>query len=380
MTPILLWLSAALLPEAQACGGFAPQEGSLVSSDAQQALFDTRTPGEIAVTYRARYNGDAADFAWVIAVPGTITEVVEGDAAWLDTLLEASAPQVEVDPAIAEAEAESGRCGCGAVKGGMSDSALGGGDSNGVTITGQGFAGNLSYTTLAATDADGLSTWLTEHGYNASMLQGAIDAYVADPLDYEFVAVQIAPEYLTVEGVVLDPIEIHYGPAADGALHAIFPARLSQSSTVETIHTELLVLGAGTAALSGWSAPENPDRAGGHSYDVVGPDYEDPSGLYWEHLYTLGGDQPVAWQAASRDYSNEGGAAWLTRYDAVVAPSTNTIDPVFTDTGEGVESSTVIYLMEESAYEAEYTGLLLLPGGLLGLAALRRRRDRPAPR
>ena len=114
MTPILLWLSAALLPDAHACGGFAPQEGSLVSSDAQQALFDTRTTGEIAVTYRARYNGDAADFAWVIAVPGTIREVVEGDAAWLDTLLEASAPQVEVDPAIAEAES-SGRCGCGTV-------------------------------------------------------------------------------------------------------------------------------------------------------------------------------------------------------------------------------------------------------------------------
>lgn len=89
-----------LVRAAFACGGFAPTAGALAASDAQQALFQLGA-NSITVTYRARYEGDAADFAWVLAVSGSIADVNESDGEVLDALLAASQPLVDVDPAIA---------------------------------------------------------------------------------------------------------------------------------------------------------------------------------------------------------------------------------------------------------------------------------------
>lgn len=374
MLPLLL---SALLPHAQACGGFVPASGTRVASDAQQALYELGSDS-ITATYRARYAGDAKDFAWVLAVPGGITDVSQGDADRLDAIALASAPVVHLDPAVNE---ESG-CGCGApgsdgLKGGFGQE----GGYSGVFVTGTGFAGNLQYTTLAASDADGLSVWLTDHGYDVSLIQSAVDAYVADPLDYEFVAVQVAPGAAVVTddfgNVLLDPLQITYGTGADGALHAVFPARLGQSSTVDAVRTEMFVLATGTAAISGWSAPENPDVSDGNDYDVVGPSYEDPNGLLTTFLGELAGDQAVAWQTWTGEYTDAAGESrWLTRYDSFVKPSAETVDAEFTDTTEKTEVDTVIFLQEESAYEAEHPAAWLLPVGLIGLVGLRRRLSR----
>lgn len=100
-------LLSFLFSPALACGGFAPVEGALAASDAQQALFDLGADS-ITVTYRARYQGNATDFAWVPAVPGRVNAVVEGDGDRLDAVALASAPQVEIDPK----SDESGGCGC----------------------------------------------------------------------------------------------------------------------------------------------------------------------------------------------------------------------------------------------------------------------------
>lgn len=371
-------LLSLLVPSVFACGGFVATEGALAASDAQQALFDLGGD-EISVTYRARYAGNAADFAWVIAVPGQIAEVVEGDGDRLDEIERASAPVVEIDPAADEG------AGCGCLqRANLSDRSKGdaggfGGDT-GVVVTGEGFAGDFAYTTLSATDADSLSTWLTDRGYDITLIENAIAAYVEDPLGYEFVAVQLRPEAPETygDGVALAPLRIRYGAASDGNLHAIFPARLGKSSTVETVRTEIFVLGTGTADLGGgWSAPANPDEAGGETWDLIGADYWDPSGMYRGFLQRLGGEERQMWLAYAGPYTTDDGASrWLTRYDAVVFPSTNTVDPVFTDSGDQTQATTVIYLQEESAFEREHsdTAWLLVPIGLLAGVGLRRRR------
>lgn len=369
-------LLSLLVPSVFACGGFVATEGALAASDAQQALFDLGGDG-ISVTYRARYAGNAADFAWVIAVPGQIAEVVEGDPDLLDEIERASAPVVEIDPAVNEGPG----CGC-LQQANLSDRSKGeaggfGGDT-GVVVTGEGFAGDFAYTTLSATDADSLATWLTDRGYDITLIENAIAAYVDDPLGYEFVAVQLRPEAPETYGggVSLAPLRIRYGAASDGALHATFPARLGKSSTVETVRTEIFVLGAGTAELGGgWSAPENPDDG---EYDLVGADYWDPSGMYRGFLQRLGGEERQMWRAYAGPWTSDDGASrWLTRYDAVVFPATNTVDPVFTDSGDQTQAATVIYLQEESAFEREHgsdTAWLLVPIGLLAGVGLRRRR------
>lgn len=353
---MLILLSAS----AFACGGMVPTEGSLVASDAQQALFELGTDS-VTVTYRARYSGNAADFAWVIAVPGVISGVAEGDGERLDTLEEVSAPQVQVDPAVYDEP----MCSCA---GGSKGDFGGGLDSGGtgVDITGSGYAGAFEYTTLAASDAAGLVQWLDDNGYDTSLIADAVADYVADPLDYEFVAVQLRPDVSDADAVNLDPLAITYGAAADGALHLVFPARLGQTSTVDRVRTEIFVLATGWAEIGGWTGAENTE-----SYDVVAPDYEDPGGLYGHLLDTTGGTTLKAWPV----YSGPWEGAWLSRWDANTAPSANTIDPVFTDSGEDRTFDTVIYLQEESAYEAGETPAWIVPLGLLGLGLrLRRRR------
>lgn len=371
----------ALASAAHACGGFVPTAGKLAASDAQQALFDLGADS-ITVTYRARYEGDAADFAWVLAVPGGIAAVEEGDGDRLDALVEASAPTVEVDPAITDES--GGGCGCGSsdYAGGLKNDRGGGGGDTGVTVTGSGFAGDFEYTTLSATDADALKTWLDDHGYDTTLIAPAIADYVADALGYEFVAVQLRPDVETTPegGVVLDPLAITYGAGADGFLHAVFPAKLGQSSTVGHVRTEILVLGTGTATISGWEGVANPDEKDGHAWDVAGPDYVDPSGLYTQLLLHHGDTQRKAWEAFAGAVDDGGTERWLTRYDALVTPATNSIDPEFADGTSQTAATTVIYVQDETTFEDEVTAteeFYIAGAGMLGLAGwLRRRRAR----
>ena len=366
-------LLSLLVPPVLACGGFAPEAGSLAASDAQQALFDLGAE-HITVTYRAGYAGDAADFAWVLAVPGQVSLVAEGDAEQLDAIALASAPQVEVD----RPESAPG-CGCAGfaqVDGGDRT------DGADVVVTSTGVAGDYTYTTLAASDADGLIDWLTEHGYDVSLLADAVAGYVADPLDYEFVAVQLRPDVpaLTEGGSVLQPLAITYGTAADGELHAVFPAKLGRTSSVEAVRTEIFVLGSGTATLSGWDAIANPAETDGNTWDVVGPDYVDATGLYSEFLLEKGGIMRQMWLAYAGGYTTADGDRWLTRYDSIVYPDTNSVDPVFADSTRQETASTVIYLMNEIQYEEEYpseTAFGLV--GVIGALVWRRRFARQAP-
>ncbi len=369
-------LAVFSLHAALACGGFVPTAGALAASDAQQALFDLGADA-ITVTYRARYAGDAADFAWVLAVPGRITTVAEGDNGRLESITTASAPQVEIDPAI---DAGGPGCGC-AQSNDLAGRSKGDGDfgaDTGVTVTGSGFAGDFTYTTLAASDADSLAAWLTDNGYDIAAIEPAIADYVADPLGYEWVAVQLRPEVAATPdtGVQLDALAITYGAAADGELHALFPAKLGRSSTVEEVRTEIMVLGAGTATLGGgWTAEENPAETDDRPFDLVGPDYVEPTGVYTNYLRTLGGDTRTMWLAYAGGYSDGGAARWLTRFDAIVAPGTNVVDPVLTDSGVESTAATVIYVMDETAFQASYdTGAWLVPLGLLAGVGLRRRR------
>jgi hypothetical protein len=352
-----------------------PQAGSLTSSDAQQVLYVLGTD-EISATYQARYSGNAADFAWVIAVPGEVIAVEEGDADLLLALQAHSAPQVVVDPASGEG---GGGCGCGeaAGKGGDAANSLdvrGGGDT-GVTVQGTGFAGDYEYTILGATEADALGTWLDEHGYDSSLIAPAIATYVADPLDWAFVAVRYAPDAVGDQSnVQLDPLRIRYGAAADGALHAIFPGMLGGSSSAERVLTEAWVVSDSRAALGGgWSAPANPDEKGGNDWDVAAVDYGSATAAWHALLLAHGDTARGMWMTWSGPYEGR----WLTRYDAYVDPAVYTSDPVFTESGDEVEASTVIFMMAEPAWEEKYTGeeaVLAVGVGFVGLAAWRRRR------
>ncbi len=372
-----------LIHPAFACGGFVPKPGEIVSSDAQQALYDIGSDS-VTVTYRARYRGDATDFAWVVAVPGPIAEVGLGDAERLDAIQLESAPVVDVDPSIGTASG----CGCGG-SAGLNSKGDATGDDGGVEVTGHGFAGNLEYTTLTAENADSLNQWLTDNGYDTSLIADSVTGYVEDVIGYEWVAVRLVPE-LTETGsdtaggsdgapVLVDPLEITYGPANDGTLHASFPAKLGVSSSAESVRTEIYVLATGFATLSGWDVAEGGGTTAEQPYDIIVPDYVSPEGMYGGLLSSVGGTVPRMFLAYANAYDDAGASRWLTRYDSIVSPATNTLDPVFTDSGKERVESTDIYSQEEGAYQTEHPDsgeghyTWLFPLGLFGAIGWRRR-------
>ena len=159
----------------------------------------------------------------------------------------------------------------------------------------------------------------------------------------------------------VDPLAITYGAGDDGAMHALFPATLGVTSSVEYVRTEIFVLGSGTATLSGWEAVPNPDTDPG---DAVAPDYIGGESMYQSLLLSHGDTERKMWLAWSGAYTTSAGDRWLTRYDAMVTPATNTIDPVFADSSKKTEAETILYVMEEGAYEEAY------PAGAWGVLAL----------
>lgn len=342
-----------LLDSALACGGMMPQVGQVVASDAQQTIM-TIGSQTVSVEYRVRYTGSAQDFAWVIPVPGEILAVEEGDETRFSELELLTGPTIwEPDPYTEP--------GCTCIGAG-SDRA--GGDTGqlsngGVTITGSGFAGDYSYVTLTAEDADGLMTWLTDNGYDGSLAAEDIAAYVDDTIGYNWVAVQVRPEAAELDAdVVFTPLKITYGAGDDDKLHASFPARMARTSTAETNRIELYIDGESFADMGGgWTAISD--------LSIQAMNADEAADRYAERLASLGGET----RAFALVWGGSYDGRYITRYDTIVAPGTQTTAPELTLTGAEWNFETTITVDDESGSSAS-VGFI----GLLGLLRRFRRR------
>ncbi|MBM4390882.1 MAG: DUF2330 domain-containing protein [Deltaproteobacteria bacterium] len=367
MSPLLF---LALAQPAAACGGLVTPDmvTKIAASDAQQALFEIEE-ASVTVTYRVRYLGDADDFAWIIPVPGEVQSVEEGSDTMLDMLNTATAPQVEWD--APDAEAESGGCSCLAQD--MSLDKAGGDrgnftDSGSVEVLGEGFAGDYSYQVLSATGTGAMSGWLADNGYDGSISADSISAYENDALGFVWIAVTLRPDVpVTADGgVVLKPLQITYGAAADGAVHALFPSRMAASTQLSEIRNEIFVIAdQRVTAAGGWTSEDN---AGG-GVDVEGKEGDDPSELYDALLRSRGAAKGLwtAWGGTDENISDR----YITRLDTLVAPGTNTSDLVLQDAEDQPAIRTLIYMPQ--AYDTGY-GAIVAPLALALGWKLRRRR------
>lgn len=358
-----------LAQSAFACGGLVPSLAStsqLAASDALQAILDIGS-SDVTVDYRVHYTGSAEDFAWIIPVPGEVLAVEEGDDARFDDLAALTAPTVRIFTMQDADEGDGGGFGClgarsknDALAGGLYDSAAS--DNGGlVTITGQGYAGDYSYTIVSAEDSAAFGDWLSAQGYDLTYAAGPIAEYVADPTGFQWVTVQLRPDVPTTPegGVNLSPLRIRYGAArGDDRLHAIYPSRMGASIQLSEVRTELFVVADGHAvAGNGWTT--NTDMYLNLS------EGSDPAVGYADFLRSVGGDQRglvEVWQGPWTDEA--GNARVLTRFDSITAPSVNTADIAFASDGDAdvVRALTI----DVGAYY--YGGLV--PLGLLGVAGL----------
>ncbi len=319
---------------ASACGGLVSSldhSDQLAAADAMQAILDVGVD-QVSIDYRVHYTGTAEDFAWIIPVPGEVAAVEEGSDDRFETLAALTAPQVNYWETTSPDDADpAGLFGCGGARskndlaGGLSDSGAAG-QGLPVAVVGQGYAGDYSYTILTAEDSGAFAAWLTEAGYDLTYAAGPIADYVADPIGFQWVAVQLRPEVPSTPegGVNISPLRIRYGVArGDQKLHPLFPARMGSTIQLAEVRTELYVVADAHAV-------------GGNGWDTNTDGYlalsegADPVAGYADFLRSVGGERRGLVETYKGAYTDDAGAdRYLTRLDSIVTPATNVSDVAF---------------------------------------------------
>ena len=341
---LLLWTVTAAWP----CGGMFHAKGTLAESPAQEVIFRAGD-GWSEVDYRVEYEGDAADFGWVIPIPGAFVSLKEADAALFDTYRACTQPVVQY---VGDDEEGSG-CSCaGGSKndaGGLSDS------GRDVTVVAEGFAGDYEYTVLEATSTTGLVSWLDEHGWSTVGADDALDAYVAAG-GFQFVSIALTPTVSETpkQGRELPPVRIRY----EGS-DLRYPAMMARvAMELSEIRTRIFVEGEERATVSGWNAEEVGTL---HAPDGYGADE-----AFDDRLRELGGEHAGFGIVAATTCVDD---TLVTRFESLTAPSAHTVDATFAIDGGTTGLQTTI---EVDSADGIDTGWLFVP--LLGLAWKRRRR------
>ncbi|MBX2801970.1 MAG: DUF2330 domain-containing protein [Myxococcales bacterium] len=189
-------LATLLIDPAAACGGFFCNGAQPVEQTGERILFREDGPGEWTSFIEIQYQGQPADFAWVVPIPRVIdpeTEVDVAPAGLFDALEEATAPRFVRPAPAAEAQIAAGSAGCGCGGPGF----LGGGvtmpDTSGVEVVGAAVAGPYAVEVITAEEGTNLANWLQLNGY-------AIPASAWEPMDayidqgFAFLGLKLQPD------------------------------------------------------------------------------------------------------------------------------------------------------------------------------------------
>lgn len=231
-TTVALTIPAA---DALACGAcFSPPTSPTVVSGHRMVL--AVSPLRTVLWDQIQYQGDPAEFAWVLPVkPGA--EIQASTAAFFE-VLEATTQRTVQGPVV--------NCGGGADFGCSSDNALSGafaedsdgsgGGANPVTVVHQGTVGPYETVTLHSTEPGALNAWLTTHNFNVdAAAQPVIDQYVAEGFD--FIALRLQPG----QGVSqMTPVRV-VSPGASPTM----PLRMVAIGTGANVPIVLYVVGEG---------------------------------------------------------------------------------------------------------------------------------------
>jgi Uncharacterized protein conserved in bacteria (DUF2330) len=218
-------LGAAQPAAACACGGIAPQPGDTVAVDQERAILswaplsgDTGTTKQERIDLRLGFDTLTSNTGLIFPTPAP-ARVSAGDIADFDSLEAAIAPRVVLDD-----DWWGGGFGAsaGAPEGGGAPQVL-----DEVQL------GPLTATTLAASDATGLSDWLATNGY---VIPDAVNQLLGHYVDrgWYFVALKLTSD-VALEGG-LDPITFTF--ASDTL---VYPMDLSQAAnTIQQVRLYVL--------------------------------------------------------------------------------------------------------------------------------------------
>jgi hypothetical protein len=189
------------------------------------------TPQATTLYDEIEYQGDPAEFAWVLPIQGPVTVGLSSDT--LFSALDSATQTTIVAPQLS---CPSCNCGPTGFAGGTGTGSSSGGSSSGVTVISQSVVGPYDTVQLQSADPNALTNWLTMHGYNIPAdIAPIITAYIAEGFD--FLALRLVPGM----GVsAMRPVRVT-SPGAGLTL----PLRMVAAGTGATVGITLWVIGDG---------------------------------------------------------------------------------------------------------------------------------------
>ncbi|HEU5484163.1 MAG TPA: DUF2330 domain-containing protein, partial [Microlunatus sp.] len=215
----LVGLVGASPAQACACGGFVAAEGERVAADAEYAVL-THDGATERVLLSMSALADTPDAALLLPTPAP-AEAVLADSGVFAELDRLTAPEVEVEYRWWPRWSRGDTAGAPGGVGGAPP----------VSVLKTTRLGDLEVTTLAATDATALASWLDSHGYAlADGLAEALQPYVTD--GWYYTAIRLTTESDDLSGA-LQPLNLTFR-----STELVYPMRLSaaasQSQFVQT--------------------------------------------------------------------------------------------------------------------------------------------------
>jgi hypothetical protein len=193
------WIALQAAP-ARACGGcVAPTETPFAVDGHRMAVKVGN--GETILWDQFSWNGDPADFAWILPLPAVGTVELAEDG-FFEALEGTTAPVIygptPPPPVFCEGQYFFGAP--NAMDGGAPST------DSGVSVYYEGTVGPYETVTIGATDPNELWTWLTDHGYAVpAAALPTVEWYVS--LGSVFVALRLAPDFGVEK---MQPVRVRY--------------------------------------------------------------------------------------------------------------------------------------------------------------------------
>lgn len=283
--------------DAHACGGcyHRPSETESTVVTGHRMVLSVSTT-QTVLWDQIEYDGDPAEFAWVLPVKTGARVEVATDAFFeiLDAATTVSVVSPPLDCAPAPGVSGSG-CASSEALGAMEDRS-GSSGGGGVDVLHRGTVGPYQTVTLSTDTPGALNDWLTEHDYAVDAdIQPIIDAYVAEGFD--FIALRLLPD----KGInAMKPVRV-VTPGASPTL----PLRMVAAGTGAHVGIKLFVITEGRYATKNF------------------PNGAVPAGdLTWDHL-SISSNYSALRDAA---ISANNGKTWLTAFSkpgALLSPVAN---------------------------------------------------------
>jgi hypothetical protein len=352
----VVWLTTACTAIAfpsllQADGGFfyLTGEAADLAQTRQEAVLAVHPDGtKVTYVLRSLYNGDASEFAWVMPVAATPTDVVaHPNSTLFASLDQATRPTFMLMPAYTG----GGGCACGGLggAGGTTTDAI-------VQVEAGGKAGIYDWAALTSSGSGALLDWLNTNGFATPTSAAAVlDGYIGQGM--HFLAVRVREGAAPAAGGASEIPPIQFTVETN---RRFYPMTISQVSAAQETEVILYVL-----ASHREEAANLPNGLIDSNSLVV--DFSSESGTNYEQLFTqkiaaLGGlaliteyasrapNYMLPWPQVPADLA--GKRLYLTRMRTLIPRDRMTQDFEFGDAVDDTEVSSVFTVTEATQASA----------------------------